>query len=145
MQALGSYEGRRMLFLGLGTGLGSTLVSGRTIVSLELGRLLVNDHKTLGELVGKAGLKRRGRKAWRRLLRVMIPSLRDAVLADYVLLGGGNAGKMKPLPRGVRRGHNDNAFHGGFRLWDVEGVPMHTSSTRARSRLTQLQLPWRSV
>jgi polyphosphate glucokinase len=145
MQALGSYEGGRMLFLGLGTGLGSTLVSGRTIVSLELGRLLIKKRTTLGELVGNAALESRGRTWWCRVLSRIIPSLRDAVMADYVLVGGGNARKLRPLPKGVRRGHNDNAFHGGFRLWDVEGVPMHHGSHRPRDNAEQPQLSWRSV
>jgi hypothetical protein len=144
MQALGSYGGGRMLFLGLGTGLGSTLVTAHTIVALELGRLLIDKQKTLGELVGKAGLKHHGRKAWRKLLHTIIPSLRDAVLADYVVLGGGNARKLKKLPARVLRGHNDNAMHGGFRLWNVEGVPLHPGSRRVRKKNLS-DLPWRSV
>jgi polyphosphate glucokinase len=145
MQALGSYEGGRMLFLGLGTGLGSALVSGRTIISLELGRLWWRRHRTLGECTGKKGLKRLGRKAWRRLISLAIPALQDAVMADYVVLGGGNVEKIGRLPRRVHRGHNDNALHGGFRLWNVEGVPVHQGGRRQSPQLLQNQLPWRSV
>jgi len=145
MQAIGSYEGKRMLFIGLGTGLGSSLVTGRTIVSLELGRILLRRRKTLGELVSKEALQQRGRKAWRRRLLRIIPSLREAVLADYVVVGGGNARSLAPLPAHMRRGHNDNAFRGGFRLWDVEGVPLHPGGRRVRERLDPDKRDWRSV
>ncbi len=123
MQALGSYEGGRMLFLGLGTGLGSTFVADNVLVPLELGRLLYRDEETLGELLGVAGLQRLGKEAWREIVNKAVASLTDVFQADYVVLGGGNAKFLKDLPHGTRRGHNLTVFRGGFRLWNFEDVP----------------------
>ena len=120
MQALGSYEGGRMLFLGLGTGLGSALITEETILTLELGHLPYKRGGTLGETLGRQGLKRLGKAAWRRAVMDVTSSLMKAFLADSVVIGGGNAKKLKELPPGVRLGHNLTAFRGGFRLWNIE-------------------------
>ena len=100
MQALGSYEGGRMLFLGLGTGLGSTLITGHIIVPLELGRLLYDVDQTLGEVLGRRGLKRLGKGAWRAAVRKAVTALMHAFVADYVVVGGGNAKNVRELPPG---------------------------------------------
>jgi hypothetical protein len=120
MQALGSYEGGRMLFLGLGTGLGSALIAGHVILPLELGRLLYDGERTLGEVLGRAGLEKLGKNEWRKTVRRTVTALMGGFVADYVVVGGGNAKRLKELPPGVRRGHNLTAFRGGFRLWSVE-------------------------
>jgi polyphosphate glucokinase len=122
MQALGSYEGGRMLFLGLGTGLGSTLIANNVIIPLELGRLRY-DGRTLGELLGRAGLKEIGKDAWRELVGKALVALHEAFVADYLVIGGGNAKLIKVLPTGARLGHNLTAFRGGFRLWHFEDIP----------------------
>jgi polyphosphate glucokinase len=119
MQALGSYEGGTMLFLGLGTGLGSTLVSDGVVQPMELGHLPYRK-ATFEDYVGEAGLERRGKKRWREHVVAVIEKLSAAVEPDYVVLGGGNAEKVKELPPHVRRGDNSNAFVGGFRLWDPD-------------------------
>jgi polyphosphate glucokinase len=122
MQALGSYEGGRMLFLGLGTGLGSTLITGHVIVPLELGRLLYDGRRTLGEVLGRRGLDRLGKGEWRKAVHKVVTTLMHAFVVDYVVIGGGNAKHIKEPPPGARRGHNLTAFRGGFRLWSVEDV-----------------------
>ena len=122
MQALGSYEGGRMLFLGLGTGVGSALVTGHVVVPLELGRLRHDCARTLGEVLGGRGLARAGKKEWRLSVERAVASLMSAFVADYVVIGGGNAKQVKDLPPGSRLGHNLTAFRGGFRLWSVEDV-----------------------
>jgi polyphosphate glucokinase len=124
MQALGSYEGGRMLFLSLGTGVGSTFISGKVIVPLELGRLAYRDGE-IGEHLGREGLKRLGLKAWRRAIEEIVPVLKEAFVADYVVVGGGNADKAPLLPD-TRRGNNDNSFRGGFRLWATDMAPTQT-------------------
>jgi polyphosphate glucokinase len=123
MQALGSYEGGRMLFLGLGTGLGSALIAEKAIFSLELGRLDHEGGKTLGEVIGRDGFERLGKDAWRKEVAHMVQMLMAAFVVDYVVIGGGNSKHLKELPAGARRGHNLTAFRGGFRLWNVEDVP----------------------
>jgi hypothetical protein len=122
MQALGGYEGGRMLFLGLGTGLGSTLITGHVIVPLELGRLTYDGGRTLGEVLGRKGMERLGKGEWRRAVHRTAATLMQAFVADYVVLGGGNAKNVKEPPPGARLGHNLTAFRGGFRLWSVEDV-----------------------
>jgi hypothetical protein len=126
MQALGSYEGGRMLFLGLGTGLGSAMISENVVVPLELGRLSCRKGcETLGETVGKRGLEQLGEEAWRETVLELGVKLVEAFLADYLVLGGGNAARLgKDLPHGFRLGHNLTAFRGGFRLWGVDDVPV---------------------
>jgi polyphosphate glucokinase len=122
MQALGSYEGGRMLFLGLGTGLGSTLITGRMIIPLELGRMIYDRDRTLGEVLGRQGQRQLGKPKWQKALNRVVTSLIHAFVADYVVIGGGNAKHVKQLPPVARLGHNLTAFRGGFRLWSVEDV-----------------------
>jgi len=118
MQALGSYEGGRMLFLGLGTGLGSALVLDRMVLTLELGDVPFGS-RTIGQRLGREGLKRDGKKAWRKFLNRTAPWLQKILTADYVVLGGGNSKFVEALPVGVRIGNNLTAFRGGARMWDV--------------------------
>ncbi len=117
MQALGSYQGRRMLFLGLGTGLGSAMVLEGILQPLELAHLPYRKGLTYENYVGKSGLDRLGKRKWREHVTQVILQLRKALLVDYVVLGGGNARIMKELPPEVRLGDNSNAFRGGYRLW----------------------------
>jgi polyphosphate glucokinase len=117
MQALGSYEGGKMLFLGLGTGLGNTMVVNGVVVPMELGHLPYRKH-TFEDYVGNRGLLRLGKKRWRAFVADVVARLRAALLPDYIVLGGGNVKKLKDLPEGTRPGSNDNAFRGGFRLWE---------------------------
>jgi predicted NBD/HSP70 family sugar kinase len=117
MQALGSYEGGKMLFLGLGTGLGSTLIADGTVLPMELGHLPFKKD-TFEDYIGQRGLDKYGKKKWRELVPEVIAILSAALLPDYVVLGGGNTKKLEKLPEGVHLGSNDNAFKGGFRLWE---------------------------
>ena len=121
MQALGSYEGDKMLFLGLGTGLGSTLVDGRAVEPLELGHLPYRK-ATFEDYVGEAGRERLGKKRWREAVAETVELLSKALEPDYVVLGGGNAKRLKELLPNARLGANQNAFIGAFRLWD-EAMP----------------------
>jgi polyphosphate glucokinase len=118
MQALGSYRGRRMLFLGLGTGLGTTLVRDGVVVPLELGHLPYKDGQSYEDYVGEAGLARLGKKKWRRHVADVVERLAAALVVDYTVLGGGNVRLLDELPARTRRGRNANAFLGGFRLWE---------------------------
>jgi polyphosphate glucokinase len=120
MQALGSYHGRRMLFLGLGTGLGSALVWSNYVLALELGDLPYSNGSIIEDYLGKPGLSRLGEKTWRRDVEHALVQLKKSLIADYVVLGGGNAKKLDMLPTGVERGHNRNAFLGGTRLWQID-------------------------
>jgi len=120
MQALGSYHGRRMLFLGLGTGLGSALVLGNCVLQLELGDLPYRNGSVIEDYLGKPGLARLGEKTWQRDVQHSLVQLKKSLIADYVVLGGGNAKKLDVLPDGVELGHNRNAFLGGTRLWQVD-------------------------
>jgi polyphosphate glucokinase len=117
MQALGSYEGETMLFLGLGTGLGSALVAEGIVLPMELGHLPYKK-ATYEDYVGEAALERRGKKRWRADVFDTVSRLKAALEPDYVVLGGGNADKLKVLPPDARLGDNANAFLGGFLLWD---------------------------
>jgi polyphosphate glucokinase len=117
MQALGSYHGGRMLFLGLGTGLGSALIVDNVLELMELAHLPYKKGRSYEDYVGLAGLERLGKKNWRRQVKEVVQQLQSAVQADYVVLGGGNAKLLKKLPRGTRLGDNANAFQGGYRLW----------------------------
>ena len=117
MQALGSYEGRRMLFLGLGTGLGSAMIVDGVLEPMELAHLPYKKGRTYEDYVGLAGLKRLGKKKWRRHVNDVVKQLKTALEADYVVLGGGNARLLKKLPPASRVGDNANAFRGGLRLW----------------------------
>jgi polyphosphate glucokinase len=117
MQALGGYRGGRMLFLGVGTGLGSAMVLDGVVVPLELAHLPYRKGRTYEEYVGVEGLDRRGKKRWRKSVLDVIVRLQAALVCDYVLLGGGNAKLMKNLPSHVIMGANSNAVEGGLRLW----------------------------
>lgn len=118
MQALGSYEGGAMLFLGLGTGLGSAMIHEGVLIPLELAHLPYHDGKTYEEYVGDAAFKKMKKRAWRKHVLHIIDLFMAALVVDYVVLGGGNARHIKTLPRHVRLGSNANAFKGGFRLWE---------------------------
>jgi hypothetical protein len=120
MQALGSYHGRRMLFLGLGTGLGSALVWDNYVLPLELGDLPYRNGSIIEDYLGKPGLARFGEKTWRRDVEHALVQLKKSLIADYIVLGGGNAKKLDELPEGVEHGHNRNAFLGGTRLWQTD-------------------------
>jgi polyphosphate glucokinase len=117
MQALGSYKGGRMLFLGLGTGLGSAMIVNGILEPMELAHLTYKRGKTYEDYLGLRGLKRLGKKKWRRQVAKIAEKLKTALEADYVVLGGGNIKKLKKLPPGTRLGNNQNAFLGGFRMW----------------------------
>lgn len=118
MQAVGSYEGGRMLFLGLGTGLGSALVSRHYAVEpLELAHLPYKNGRTYEEYLGNAGRERLGKKKWAHHVFKVTELFKKALLVDYVVLGGGNARLLKQLPPDARLGRNSNAFRGGYRLW----------------------------
>ena len=121
MQALGSYLGRgRMLFLGLGTGLGSALVWDTKLMSLELGDLPYPNGKIIEEDLGIAGLTKFGNKKWKRQVLYAVAQLRRAFIADYIVLGGGLVHRFGRLPSGLVRGQNENAFLGGRRLWETK-------------------------
>jgi predicted NBD/HSP70 family sugar kinase len=120
MQALGSHRNwGRMLFLGLGTGLGSALVWDRNLMSLELGDLPYPNRKIIEEYLGIPGLDMLGKKKWKREVLYAVNQLRRAFIADYVVLGGGLVHRFANLPKGVVRGQNENAFLGGRRLWET--------------------------
>jgi ROK family len=117
LQALGSYRGGRMLFLGLGTGLGSTLVLPDLLLPLELGDLPYRDHRIIEDFLGRSGIDELGAKEWEREVHFAVEQLKKSLIADYVVLGGGKAKKLRELPEGTELGHNRNAFLGGVRLW----------------------------
>jgi polyphosphate glucokinase len=117
MQALGSYKGGRMLFLGLGTGLGSALIVDGVLEPMELAHLPYKKGRTYEDWVGKEALARFGKKKWRRCVADVVTRLQAALEADDVVIGGGNAKLLHTLPKGVRLGSNANAFAGGYRLW----------------------------
>ena len=125
MQALGSYRGGRMLFLGLGTGLGSTLVLRDLLLPLELGDLPYRDDRIIEDFLGKAGINELGEKEWERLVISTVAQLKKSFIADYVVLGGGNVKKLKKLPEGAELGHNRNAYLGGVRLWQIDPRTRH--------------------
>lgn len=145
MQALGSYEGGRMLFLGLGTGLGSAMIADNVIVPLELGKVLYGDDKTLGQLLGRRGLKAIGKTDWRMVLEKVVHAFTDAFMVDYVVLGGGNAKLVKNPPAGVRLGHNLTAFRGGLRLWEVDSVQTQSAGNSAPPAKAETPDEWRVV
>lgn len=121
MQALGSYEGGKMLFLGLGTGLGTALIDGQAVEPLEVQHLPYRK-ATFEDYVGERGRERLGKKRWRKAVAETVELLSKALESDYVVLGGGNAKLLKELPPNARLGANTNAFVGAFRLWD-EAMP----------------------
>jgi polyphosphate glucokinase len=118
MQAVGSYDGGRMLFLGLGTGLGSALIVNKVIIPLELAHLPYKKRRTFEDYVGIRGLDRLGKKKWEKAVHDVVARLKASLIADYVVIGGGNVKKLEKLPEGSRVGDNSNAFLGGYRLWE---------------------------
>ena len=135
MQALGSYDGGHMLFLGLGTGLGVAAIHDGHIDPMEIGHLPYKDGKTYEDFLGLKGLKRLGRKKWERHVFEVVDQLRKALIADYVVLGGGNAKLLRRLPPRAHLGDNANAFLGGFRLWRSSAKP-HSARATARPART---------
>ena len=129
MQALGGYKGGRMLFLGVGTGLGSAMIFEGTVIPLELAHLPYKKNRSYEEYIGLAGLQLRGRKRWRKSVLDIIARLQAALVCEYVLLGGGNAKLMRDLPAHVILGANSNAIDGGIKLW--ENHPAPTQSLKA--------------
>jgi polyphosphate glucokinase len=121
MQALGSYQGGKMLFLGLGTGLGTTMIVDGVVEPMELGHLPYKK-ATYEDYVGERGLKKHGLHKWRRHVADVVQLLNAALQPDEVVLGGGNVKRLKELPPGCRAGDNANAFIGGFRLWEQQKV-----------------------
>jgi polyphosphate glucokinase len=119
MQAVGSYRGGRMLFLGLGTGLGSAMIVDGTIEPLELGHLPFRK-RTFEDYVGERGLKKLGKKKWTKAVFETVEQLSAAMEPQEVVIGGGGVDNLDELPEGCRRGENENAFLGGFRLWDPD-------------------------
>ena len=119
MQALGSYKGGRLLFLGLGTGLGSAMIVDGVLVPMELAHLPYKS-KTYEDYLGVRGLKRLGRRKWQRQVSKVVSELREALEAEQVVLGGGNVKKLKKLPPRTIPGDNQNAFLGGFRMWSKD-------------------------
>ena len=124
MQAIGSYQGGRMLFLGLGTGLGSAMIVDGIVEPMELAHMHYKKGRTYEDDVGDRGRRRLGAKKWRRVVRKVVETLRTVLEADYVVLGGGNARKLKKMPKGARLGNNDFAFLGGFRMWRKGAIGM---------------------
>jgi ROK family len=133
MQAIGSYEGGRMLFLGLGTGLGATLILDGAVEPMEIGHMPYKRGRTFEDYVGERGRKRLGNKKWRKAVMEVITRLKQVLEADYVVLGGGNAARLKRLPEGVRLGDNLNAFNGGLQLWRADDPPAASASRRQRT------------
>jgi len=133
MQALGSYRGGKMLFLGLGTGLGSTLIVDDVLVPMELGHLPYRKG-TFEDYVGLRGLEKYGKKKWRAYVNDVVVRLVNALLPADVVLGGGNAKLLRTLPRGSRLGDNADAFVGGFRLWEDTGRRSPTAVRRRKGR-----------
>ena len=133
MQALGSYRRGKMLFLGLGTGLGSAMIVDGIIEPMELAHLPYKKG-TYEDYVGKRSLEKRGKKKWRRYVAEVVELLTAALVPDEVVLGGGNVKKLKELPPGSRAGANANAFLGGFRLWQATNGRDSSNSGKARLR-----------
>jgi polyphosphate glucokinase len=131
MQALGSYEGGTMLFLGLGTGLGSALIVRGHIVPMELGALSYRK-RTIEDYLGTRGLQKLGKKKWRKAVAFWVKRLRSALLLDEVVIGGGNVSKLKHTPLGVRLGSNAKAFIGGFRMWEPWASRDHSDPSTAK-------------
>jgi hypothetical protein len=120
MQALGSYHGGRMLFLGLGTGLGSALVWDKILMPLELGDLPYPDGQIIENHLGIPGLELLGEKKWKREVAYAVTQLKKSFIADHVILGGGLVHRLSRLPKGIERGRNENALLGGIRLWEIK-------------------------
>lgn len=130
MQALGAYRGGRMLFLGLGTGLGSALVIDSVVQPMELAHLPWRGDKTYEEQLGERALIREGKKDWRKTVSRALEDLSAAFQVEYIVVGGGNAKRLKDVPENVFIGSNEDAFTGGFRLWDEPAVKARRISPR---------------
>lgn len=128
MQAVGSYVGGRMLFLGLGTGMGATLVLDGVVEPMEFGHLPYKNGRTYEQYVGQRGVDRLGKKRWRKEVAAVVERLRYALEVDYVVLGGGNVRLLKELPKKVRQGANSNAMKGGRIIWEGSGSPLILSA-----------------
>jgi hypothetical protein len=128
LQGLGSYDGGRMLFLGLGTAVGSALIAERLVLSLDMGRIRIGEERAW-EVLGDKGFDRLGVKKWQRAVDEIVPALKHAVMADYVVLGGGNVKEIEELPDSVRRGHNRTVVEGGRRLWEELPDPADKQSS----------------
>jgi polyphosphate glucokinase len=135
MQAIGSYRGGRMLFLGLGTGLGSAMIVDGIMESMELAHMHYRKGRTYEDDVGDRGRDRLGPKKWGRAVNNVVETLQTALEADYVVLGGGNARKLKKMPKGARLGSNDFAFLGGFRMWREGGIGVARRPPRGRVKI----------
>jgi predicted NBD/HSP70 family sugar kinase len=135
MQALGSYRGGRMLFLGLGTGLGCAMVLDGVVEPTEIAHLPYRKGRTYEDYVGLRGLLRLGRKKWEKHVHRVVEELSRALLADDVVLGGGNAKKLERLPPGSRLGSNEFAFVGGIRMWEGEGRRRRASPRSSRKEV----------
>jgi predicted NBD/HSP70 family sugar kinase len=118
MQALGSYEGGTMLYMGFGTSLGTTLIIDGKIVPLAIGHLKLCKGESFNDMLSRKGLELHGDKSWRRAVEEAVTQLKAAFFADYIVLGGGNAKKLEEMPPGCRRGGNHNAYFGGLRMWE---------------------------
>lgn len=136
MQALGSYQGGRMLFLGLGTGLGSAMIVDGIVEPMELAHLPYKKGKTYEDYIGIRGLAHLGKKRWQQSVADVVERLKDALGADYVVLGGGNVHKLKKLPPDTRLGDNQNAFFGGFRMWENKPMTKASHSLNESTRTT---------
>src|SRR5579864_4995588 len=134
MQAIGSYEGGRMLFLGLGTGLGATLIVEGYVEPMELGHMPYKKGRTYEDYVGERGRVRMGTKKWLRVVREVVDQLSKALEVDYVVIGGGNAKRLKHLADNERLGDNNNAFIGGLRLWQCDEHPLRVYTKRSAAR-----------
>lgn len=124
MQAIGSYRTGRMLFLGLGTGLGATLIVNGVVEPMELGHMPLRKGRTYEDYVGERGRLRMGTRKWRKVVREVLEQLCRVLEADSLIIGGGNAKRLKSLPENARLGDNSNAFRGGLRLWQCTDHPL---------------------
>ncbi len=120
LQAIGSYRGGRMLYLGFGTGVGSALIIDHMVINLELGALHYGNTDLAGDVLSKEKLRKVGKKEWNRRAKRLAVALREAFLADYLIMGGGNSRHLKHLPKKVERGDNKLAFVGGYLLWEMK-------------------------
>lgn len=124
MQAIGSYEGKRMLFLGLGTGMGSTLILDGVVAPMEMGHMPYKGGQSFEYYVGERGRLRLGTKKWRKVVAEVVALLSTLLQVDYVVLGGGNAKRLRKLPKNARLGNNNNAFIGGLKIWRYAHSPL---------------------
>jgi polyphosphate glucokinase len=135
MQAIGSYRGGHMLFLGLGTGLGATLIVGGYVEPMEIGHMPYKNHRTYEDYVGERGRQRMGTKKWRKVVRSVVDQLCGALEVEYIIVGGGNARRLKKLAKHEYLGDNNNAFVGGLRLWECASMhPLLIDPDRCRPR-----------